>query len=55
MNDLETTILWLLVAAVSALVMVTAIFGQRDRKDAQQLDKERDSLAHDRSDFEHHA
>jgi hypothetical protein len=55
MNDLETTLLWLLLAAVSALVMVTAIFGRRDRQDAHRLDNERDSLAHDKSDFEHHA
>ena len=54
MNDLETTLLWLLLAAVAALVMVAAIFGRQDRKAAKQLDAQRDSLSHDRADFENH-
>jgi len=55
MHISEITSLWLLAGVVAALVMVAAVCATKDRNATQQLDKERDSLAHDRADFENRA
>lgn len=55
MHISEITSLWLLAGVVAALVMVAAVCATKDRNATQQLDKERDGLAHDRADFENRA
>lgn len=52
MHVSEITSLWLLAGVIAALVMVAAVCAAKDRNATQKRDIERDSLAHDRADFD---
>ena len=52
MHVSEITSLWLLAGVIAALVMVAAVCAAKDRNATQIRDIERDSLAHDRADFD---